>query len=291
MSVVVRTAVKTALFAGVLASGMGIAVVSATEKARPAAAYSWTGPYIGGNLGYRWGNRTATITPNDDLFQSVTCGGIGGSTCAPPTSFNVSGALGGLQVGYNWQFNRNWLLGIETDFNWPEIRGTGVSNFFLPFITPAASNIQATQDVNWFGTVRGRLGFVPADNMLVYGTAGFAYGRVAENVVLNTSAIGASNGTYGYSCFSSSNCFLGSSSRTATGWTAGAGLEYAPWNNISIKSEYLYINLGGGSVSATAVQLGGGAPLPSSFTVAFGRTDFHVVRVGINFKFGDSATH
>ena len=249
------------------------------------AAHNWTGFYVGGNVGYGWGDRTVTFTPNDVVLQNVTCGGTFGGTCAPPTSFDVNGALGGLQAGYNWQFNQNWLLGIETDFDWSRIRGTGTSNFILGF--PAASNFQATQNVKWFGTVRGRLGFLPTNNMLLYGTAGFAYGRVDENVVLNSQA-GANldGGAFGYDCVTGPNCFLGSSSRTPTGWTAGTGVEYAPWNNVSVKGEYLYVSLGGGD-AVNVVAVNSPSPNASSFTAAFNRTNFHVVRAGINFRFGD----
>jgi outer membrane immunogenic protein len=249
-------------------------------------AHSWTGFYVGGNVGYGWGDRTVTFTPNDFNAQVVTCGGVLGGTCAPPTSFNVNGALGGLQLGYNWQFKQNWLLGIETDFDWSRIQGTGTSNFILGTGPPAASNFQATQNIKWFGTIRGRLGFMPTDNMLVYGTAGFAYGRVDENIVLNSQAgANATTGTFGYTCVAGPNCFLGSSSRTATGWTAGAGFEYAPWNNnVSIKGEYLYVSLGGDAVNV--VSQAGGNPTLSSFTAAFSRTNFSVVRVGLNYKFG-----
>ena len=146
-------------------------------------------------------------------------------------------------------------------------------------------NFQANQNVKWFGTVRGRLGFLPTNKLLVYGTAGLAYGRVDENVALNNAfGVGLLGFGFGYNCNSNANCFLGSSSRTPTGWTAGAGLEYAPWNNVSVKAEYLYVNLGGGDAVNVVAQDGSGAT-PSSFTAAFSRTDFHVIRGGLNFKF------
>ena len=77
--------------------------------------YSWTGFYVGGNVGYGWGSRTVNFTPNDLNVFASSCGGSFGSTCPPPASFDINGALGGLQAGYNWPFNQNWLAGIETD--------------------------------------------------------------------------------------------------------------------------------------------------------------------------------
>ena len=71
----------------------------------------------------------------------------------------------------------------------------------------------------------------------------------------------------------------------ATGWTAGTGFEYAVPNNISVKGEYLYTSLGGDAINVVAVT-----PIPpsspSSFTAAFNRTSFNVVRVGLDYKFG-----
>jgi outer membrane immunogenic protein len=250
--------------------------------------YSWTGFYVGGNVGYGWGSRTVNFTPNDLNVFASSCGGSFGSTCPPPASFDINGALGGLQAGYNWPFNQNWLAGIETDFNWSRIKGTGTDSFLiLPGLpTGGPSNFVASQNVEWFGTVRGRLGLLPTTNLLVYGTAGFAYGRVGQNVALNSQPL--INGTlagFSFVCFSGPNCFLGSSSRIATGWTAGTGFEYAVSNNISVKGEYLYTSLGGDTINVVAVT-----PIPpsspSSFTAAFNRTSFNVVRVGLDYKFG-----
>ena len=256
------------------------------QAAPPVGVYNWTGFYIGGNVGYGWGNPTAAFTPND-VLAIFTCGGDLGGTCPPATSFDIDGVLGGLQAGYNWQFNQNWLAGIETDFQWSRIRGTGNSNFIIgQGPPPAPSNIQATQNVKWFGTVRARLGFLPASNMLIYGTGGFVYGRVEEDIVLNsqTGVFGSIAG-FAFSCVAGPNCFSGNSSRTATGWTAGAGIEYAPWNNVSFKGEYLYVNLGSGDTVTGFAVNSAGAP-PSTFTADYGKTDFHVARAGINFHFG-----
>lgn len=118
-----------------------------------------------------------------------------------------------------------------------------------------------------------------------YGTGGFAYGRINESVALNSTAgTGLQNGVFGFLCAAGINCFLGSSSRTATGWTAGGGLEYALWKNLSVKVEYLYVNLGGGDAITVVAQRS--APLlPSSFTAAYSSTEFNVVRAGLNYTF------
>lgn len=255
----------------------------------PAPVYSWTGFYVGANGGYGWrDSRTITFTPNDPLIQVLTCGGSAGGTCAPPASFGVAGGFGGYQAGYNWQFNRQWLAGVETDIDGSGIKGTGISNFLIGFpTTPAPSNFTVDQDIKLFGTVRARLGYLPTDSLLIYGTLGFAYGHIVEDVALNTRAgVNASGGfsNNAFFCVSGPYCAVGHSSQTPTGWTAGGGFEYAFWNNLSVKAEYLYVNLGGGDNFNLVMQSFPGFT-PSSFTGAFSRTDFHTVRVGLNYQF------
>lgn len=246
---------------------------------------TWGGFYIGGNAGYGWHDPSASFTGNDVGATFFTCGGAAGGTCPPPASFNISGGLGGLQAGYNWQLSPKTLIGLETDFDFSRIRGTGTSNFNLL----APSNFTADQNVKWFGTVRARFGYLPTDRLLAYATAGFAYGRVEQSVALNSFAgnnvsIAGPTGVLAFTCTTGPNCFLGSSSRTATGWTAGGGVEYAAWNNLSLKAEYLYVNLGGGNNVNVVAQNAFGF-IPISFTAAYSRVDFHVVRAGINYRF------
>jgi len=249
--------------------------------------------YVGGNAGYGRSDRSVTFSPNDFLSFVDTCGGANGGTCPPPTSFHIHGALGGPLVGYNWQFNQTWLAGIEADFSWSSIKGTGASNFTLGnFIAGGkASSFFADQNVKWFGTIRGRLGFVPINNILIYGTAGFAYARVDENVVLNSQPGPGDFADAAFICVTGPNCFLGSSSRTATGWTGGGGFEYALSSNISLKAEYLYVRLGSGdavdvvAVSTSAVGAPGGLK-PASFTAHYSGASFQVFRAGINYRFG-----
>jgi outer membrane immunogenic protein len=214
------------------------------------------------------------------LITGATGAGGGGALTA------IAGGFGGFEGGYNWQFNHQWLAGVETDFDWSHIDGTGTSNFILGSGLPAPSNFTASQNIRWFGTVRARLGYLPADNLVVYGTGGFAYGRIDENVALNSQGTpNVNNGGNSYFCFTGPNCAVGGSSRTATGWTAGGGFEYALWKNISVKAEYLYVNLGGGDNINLVLQSIPTLPPPSSFTASFTRTEFHTVRAGLNWKF------
>ena len=87
-------------------------------KAPVASTVNWTGFYLGANVGGGWGSRSVDYAANDPatVLLFAPAPGLGGAP--PSTSFKSSGAIGGLQIGYNWQFNRNWLVGVETDFDW-----------------------------------------------------------------------------------------------------------------------------------------------------------------------------
>jgi outer membrane immunogenic protein len=255
------------------------------------SATSWSGFYVGLNGGYGWGNQTVAFSPNDPIAYAFSCGGTGGSTCPPPAPVDSNGEFGGIQVGYNWQFSHVALAGVETDLDGAGIHGSGTSTFLMdPAAPPGTSDFVAQQDITWFGTVRGRLGWLPSDDLLLYATGGFAFAHVNENLSLNVNPAlgGAGAGSFAFSCtFPGTNCFFGSTSRTVTGWTAGAGLEYALWNNVSLKAEYLFVSLGGAPVNVAAnTATLNPAYMPSSFTAAFSRTDFQVVRAGLNIRFG-----
>jgi outer membrane immunogenic protein len=251
--------------------------------------YGWTGFYIGANGGYGWKDPTVTYTPNDPGAFAGTCSGIGGSTCVPPASFNVKGGLAGGQLGYNWQLNPNWLVGVETDFDWARINGSGASSFLLGSYGPGV--FTATETVRSLGTLRGRIGFIPVAPLLIYGTGGLAYGNVSTSAIMPGSIPGTgsdSTGGFSYVCGQGTgiaNCFNGASSQTKVGWTVGAGGEYKIANNLSVKAEYLYVNLGRTAVTTTATFADGGTA-PASFTANFGSVNFNVVRVGLNYMFG-----
>jgi len=256
----------------------------------PGPVYSWTGWYVGGNIGGGWGNRDVTaVTPNDPGAGSFL-------TDAPPPappSFNVGGVVGGVQVGYNWRFHPNWLLGFETDFDGSGMKGSNT--------TPNTLNNPglyfADEHITWFGTARGRLGWLPSQNLLIYGTGGFAYGEIEHSGNWNWAIpggignFGTSINGFSFNCgneFGGANpCFAGSSRGTETGWTAGGGFELAFSPNWSVKGEYLFISLANKSLTETAqaICVGCGGVTPASFNVSFSRLDFNMVRVGLNYQF------
>ncbi len=194
--------------------------------------FSWSGGYIGINAGYAGGN--VKLTDNEDGEESQ--------------KFNSSGFIGGVQAGYNWQFNKA-IIGLETDFQASGIKAD--LNIF--------NDTHLKNKVQWFGTLRARLGYLPTERIMVYATGGAAYGKVKTGV--------------SYSEFSEENV---SASKTKWGYAVGAGAEYALSNNWTFKTEYLYTDLGKAKLSF--IQDGEKITLKN-------KSNFHTVRVGLNYKF------
>ena len=175
-------------------------------------ADSWAGLYLGGNFGYAWGS-------------------VDNAWAKP------SGFIGGVQAGYNWrQLNSPWVLGVEAD-----IQGSSANDTFAnwKFSNP------------WFGTVRGRGGYVfnsgyAFNGVLFYGTLGLAYGRGRVDI----------GGL--------------SESNFRVGWTAGAGVELGLFPNWSVKAEYLFIDL---------------ASETFGLTLATNDLTSNLVRFGFNYRF------
>src|SRR6185295_3830817 len=144
------------------------------------------------------------------------------------------------------------VAGIEADIQYSDVHG----DITFPTGNTATTGF-ASRKLQWFGTVRPRLGFLPMDRLLVYATGGLAYGQTkatANFPMAGSGTVTTSSGdgtTLG--CTSPSVCMAGSTTRTSVGWTAGGGFEYAVWNNISVKAEYLYVKLQGQDVLMTIV--------------------------------------
>jgi outer membrane immunogenic protein len=263
----------------------------------PPPVWSWTGFYIGGNVGYSWGrSRTVAMSCGDVLTCATGAAGANvppGHTLVDPAtmSFDNSGWVGGLQVGYNWQFSPKWLAGFEADFDFANIRGSGATIMPWNDVPPSGESFTAaaSDKIKSFGTVRGRFGYLPADNLLIFATGGFAYGRVEQ------AATGINNGPFGNAGFGGSGfscpgpfpslCFSNSRSRTLTGWTAGAGVEYMIWNGVTLKAEYLHVDLGGSTTLNLPSTSNAPGNNPSSLNARFNNTTFNIVRTGLNWHF------
>jgi len=143
------------------------------------------------------------------------------------------------------------------------------------FSAPVFGTATVARRLDYLGTARGRLGlsFGPA---LLYATGGLAYGRTDL----------AYTGTIGFP-IAPTVVLSGTSSnsRTSLGYALGGGLEYAFWKNWSIKAEYLYYNLGRHSTTISG-SFTNFAPPTGGFSTASVRDDGHIVRAGLNYRFG-----
>ena len=236
---------------------------AADMRARPAyapppPAYSWNGWYIGGNVGYSWGHAKYDATVNSFL-----------GNFAVSESQNIDGVIGGVQTGYNYQFG-TWVWGWETDFQGSGQKGGSTfTGALATALGPVPLTVTTDHKLEWFGTARSRLGFLWSPNVLVYGTAGVAYGQVKDSAAISfgVPTVAVASQTF---------------KDVKAGWTAGAGVEGALGGGWSLKVEYLYIDLGKTERTATAALVGAAAPLVSA-TETFRTTD-NIVRVGLNYK-------
>ncbi|OQM74784.1 outer membrane protein [Manganibacter manganicus] len=214
----------------------------------PVAAYDWSGAYIGVNAGGGFGKFKHPFSVTAAQGQ-----GIGGSL-----DITSGGFLGGVQAGYNWQSGQ-MIYGVEADFQGSAVKAE--DSLDLNIFGNSVSGELGTK-IDWFGTLRARIGYTPVDRFMVYATGGLAYGHVESYI--NAEANGAS-------------ILDESKSKTKAGWTIGAGAEYAVTSNWTLKTEYLYTDLGKTTLIDTNIN-GANAKLENDVA-------FHTVRVGLNYKF------
>jgi outer membrane immunogenic protein len=229
------------------------------------AAYSWTGAYIGGNIGYGWSANTgagwSSFTDPGGAFGTAPYFALGGNVLP---GVKPAGVLGGGQIGYDWQPSPTVVLGVVTDLDASGMKGSAASAVF-PAGTVLTIQSNAAQ-IKWVGTTRVKIGFT-SNRWLVYGTGGLAYGRVSEQNAFNCVGCG---GTV---------IFSGSNSATHVGEAIGAGLEYGLTPNWTIGAEYLYFDLG--KVSTTASDINA----PGVTFTSTAKIQSSVIRVNLDYKF------
>ena len=299
MKKVLSPLVAAALLA---AGGSAVAADLATTKAPPAPLpppAMWKGFYIGLNAGGLWSNSgsaqistypiatqlTNPANPQNAIFATSLNG--------PLNIGSTNGFIGGGQVGYNWQpglMNNNLIFGFEADIQGVVVTGSKsrVVNNIWPVAAPTGgslwNNLDANGNMNFFGTVRGRVGYLVNPTLLVYGTGGLAYGGVSASVNLTQyvfNAAGAANQ------LATGNV---NGSNVQVGWTGGGGVEWMFMQNWSAKVEYLYYDLGSSNLDlntyANTLRAGSLVSAPGAAWTAStinGRTTGNLVRAGVNY--------
>lgn len=223
-------------------------------KAPPvvAAVYDWTGFYIGANVGYGLSRTRADHTVPGNSFDT--------------TYLQPGGVIGGGQIGYNWQTGSSFLglgpmvFGIEADF-----QGSDMKDSYPTLNGLAGITTNFNQRLDWFGTVRGRVGLASGP-VLTYVTGGYAYGRVRTTA---TETLGGLAGAVDIS-------------RNQGGYVIGSGIEAALGGNWTGKIEYLYMNLGNNTDTFT------GFGVPQSLSQEVRQ---NIWRAGLNYRIGGNSNY
>ncbi len=177
----------------------------------PVPIFTWTGIYVGGQIGYAWGTSNTNLGDNFGDYVSF--------------STNNSGVIGGAHVGYNLQLSQ-FVVGLEGDVDGSSLRKS-ISNTAL--IDGVLVPTTISGNINVQGSIRGRVGYA-FDRVLLYATGGVAFAGINGSI----------STPFGYD----------SASTTRVGWTVGGGLEYAITNNWSVRAEYRYAQFGHSTVYA-----------------------------------------
>jgi outer membrane immunogenic protein len=205
--------------------------------AEPPLIYDWSGFFVGLNGGDGFaGEQTIRIKPEFEQKAG---------------RIDLNGLFGGAQVGANWQTG-NWVLGAEADLQLSDIVDSDKRS-------AEGVEFRSSGAVDWFSTVRLRSGYA-IDNIMIFGTGGVALAGVDYKVHTIDDPSGAINLSDSY---------------TATGWTAGAGVEWGFSANSSAKIEYIYTDLG-------KKEIGSGLSDDSYFKAS---PSFQSIRMGVDFRF------
>ena len=231
----IAAAAALLLSAGAVSAADLPSSTGASLKDGPVTNGSWAGLYLGANLGYAWDANLGfsnSYTTTSDLSAGI----------AP------EGLFAGGQIGYNFQRANNLLWGIETDLQWANISDSGS---ICKASGTCAGNGTIKASIDYFGTLRGRVGYVQGP-LLPYITGGFAYAGVSQRA-------------------SGTTPWTASGDTVVPGWTVGAGVEYKVTDHWSVKGEYLFLDFPNIAIGTSTAQ------------------DFEVsaVRLGVNYKLGN----
>jgi outer membrane immunogenic protein len=273
-----------------LAAACALAVTSAAGAAdlpfkmpivETVTAFNWTGVYLGIGGGTGWGNNEYTW--NQDATLAAVASQMPNPGQLPLVgatqgSVPISGGFFGGQLGGNWQVERA-VFGIQADAHWADIEGHG-SCFDAGAVATAGISFGCNDKVSSFGTVTGRVG-AAVDRALIYAKGGWAweFGQHSLNPTAPFNVMGGNN--------SQASITAATSSQFQTGWTFGAGVEYAVWHNWSAFLEYNYLDFGTKAANSThLLSLPNNVPASLVLPIQATATErINVVKVGLNYRF------
>ncbi|MGU3401357.1 outer membrane protein [Brucellaceae bacterium D45D] len=218
---------STLVLAGAFGAHAADAIVEEPAPVVVAPAFTWAGAYIGGQVGYGWGKSE---------FESFG-------------HIKPDGFLGGLYAGYNFDTGSDFILGIDGDITYNNLKDNDS-------VTDGLLEAGIESKLRWSGAIRARAG-VAFDRFMPYIAGGVAFGSIK---------------TSGY-VTDGLNALSASESKTRTGWTIGGGVDYAATDNVILRLEYRYTDFG-----KKDLDFGVNAGLENKFKS-------NDIRLGIAYKF------
>jgi outer membrane immunogenic protein len=221
----------------------------------PVPVWSWTGCYVGGNVGAGW---TRQDQNRIDILGPTIAPVVAGPAPAAYGVESDNSLIGGGQVGCDYQFSQQWVVGIQGQFDWGSMTGSHVLPAF-----PTFTMYDRTRN---FDTLTARLGYAFKPGLLAYVKGGAAWTRDSDTLLQPSGALSES------------------AVWTASGWTVGGGLEYRIVGNWSVFAEYDY--LGFGTKTLTFVAPPGLSSAGEQVAIA---QDVQEFKLGVNYRFNWTA--
>lgn len=244
---------------------MSLTIIALFASAAAEAQSRWSGPYVGINGGYSWHD---VRTTNVEMETMGTVFGI--SPVSPAKRYpgddgreTIKGAFGGAQIGYGWQ-HQAVVIGIEAD-----IQKGDASSSSVTVATSLGPTYRSASRLDYWGTLRARLGY-DVGGWLLYGTGGLAFAHASAEISVapGTPSMPVAGGP-----------FSGEDTMNYLGYALGGGVEIPLAAFLSLKAEYLHVDLGTQSLRVDLAHSDG------SFIVADEALVFDVVRLGLNMRF------
>ncbi len=246
-----------------------------------ATGLTWQGPYVGAYLGGGFGNNHVSTNAGSVTGTSyfTTSADINAVTNAGTWTKDPSTVIAGIQAGHDWVW-KQMVYGVALDYSALPLSSSSTTNNIYPD-NPNQYSVDTSMQTNWLFTLRGRLGYqtmlLPLPNF-IYLTGGMAMAnlKVKNGFTDNAALVGAGNS---------------STSQNQIGWTAGAGIEIATLDHLSVELEYLYVSVPSIKTPGSISNTEGGFGIPAqSLTNPFSTTaNFHanLFKIGLNYRFDE----
>ncbi|EJF78313.1 outer membrane protein [Bartonella birtlesii] len=275
---------QTSIFSLILISAVQAADVTIPEQSMPvvaAPAFSWTGFYLGGQIGGFSGKNTLSYLKDKDAEKWILLD--------KGLSPKLSGFIGGIYTGSNIDIDNGFIIGIDTDIMWSDKKDTkDISSsditpseekpkgVILEYSNGMSSRAESQEDISavpikkvhhtskqkWFGATRVRVGF-SVDRMMPYITGGVAYTQL-RNIIASAEDTAAKSRTVDLSDW------VCDEKKTMVGYTLGGGVDFAMTDNVIVRAEYRYSDFGKKKFGYDKVEM------------SYKTNDF---RVGVAYKF------